>query len=476
MLKRISSRRLLRLFLLVSIFLLIPNQSTLAKNGHGQDGQPPAGPVYVVESGDTFYSIAVKFGVTVDDIVKANPNIDPNMLGVGAEVIIPGLEGVQGRLVTETIPLGETLRTLSIRNRVAEEQVARLNRLTSPAEVFAGASLIIPQQKEVQQPQNRYLLGQNQSLFELSILNNQNPWLLAETNQSQSTWDVLPGEAIFDNGGDPNAAVSLISPIIKELVVNPLPIEQGETAVVKVSTNQPVELTGTLAGRELHFFPNGDNNYVALQGVHAMADPGIYPITLRGTQADGGQFSFEQMIVLEALGYAQEKIDGVDPSTIDPAVTKPEDDQVKELVSKANPEKYWSGPFSVPGYDPNWITSWFGNRRAYNGGPYSYFHTGVDYGGGPGLPIKSPAAGVVVFAGPLTVRGNATIIDHGWGVYSGFWHQSEFKVQVGDRVEAGQVIGLVGGTGRITGPHLHWEIWVNGVQVNPLTWLEQSFP
>ena len=145
-------------------------------------------------------------------------------------------------------------------------------------------------------------------------------------------------------------------------------------------------------------------------------------------------------------------------------------------MTDASPKKYWSGVFAVPGYDPTWITSWFGNRRSYNGGPFNAYHSGVDYGGGTGLPIKAPAPGVVVFAGPLTVRGNATIIDHGWGVYSGFWHQSEFKVKVGDLVETGQEIGSSGGTGRITGPHLHWEIWVNGVQVNPMTWLETSFP
>ena len=81
-----------------------------------------------------------------------------------------------------------------------------------------------------------------------------------------------------------------------------------------------------------------------------------------------------------------------------------------------------------------------------------------------------------MFAGPWTVRGNATVIDHGWGVYSGFWHQSAIQVQVGDMVEQNQVIGLVGGTGRVTGAHLHWELWVNGVQVDPLDWLIQAYP
>ena len=85
--------------------------------------------------------------------------------------------------------------------------------------------------------------------------------------------------------------------------------------------------------------------------------------------------------------------------------------------------------------------------------------------GGEGLQISAPAPGRGGFAAPLTVRGNATIIDHGWGVYSGFWHQSQILVNVGDMVEQGQQIGVVGGTGRVTGAHLHWDLWVNGVQV-----------
>lgn len=462
-------RSILTIVLVLSWFVPI-------QTGAAQAATPPSGPVYVVQSGDTFYTIAIQFGVTVDDIVNANPDINPNMLSVGAEVVIPGLEGVQGKLVTETIPLGETLRTLSIRNQVSENQIAKLNHITSPAEVFAGANLIIPQVENAQTPQSAFLISAQQSLFQLSVQNKQNPWLLAETNQLTSTWDVLPGEAVFEKSADPNQPVSLISPVIKELTISPLPIRQGETAVVKVTTTEPVELSGELAGYPLHFFPDGENTYVALQGVYAMADAGIYPMTLLGKRADGAQISFEQMVVLKALGYIQEKIVGVDPATLDPAVTKPEEDQIKAIITKVTPEKYWQGVFTVPGYDPNWITSTYGNRRSYNGGPFNFFHTGVDYGGGTGLPIKSPAAGVVVFAGLLDVRGNATIIDHGWGVFSGLYHQSEIQVKVGDHVTAGQVVGLAGGTGRITGPHLHWDLFVNGVQVNGLTWLDRVYP
>jgi len=68
------------------------------------------------------------------------------------------------------------------------------------------------------------------------------------------------------------------------------------------------------------------------------------------------------------------------------------------------------------------------------------------------------------------------MIDHGWGVYTGYMHQSEILVNVGDQVEAGQIIGKVGETGRVEGPHLHWEVWVGGIQVDPLDWLNNIYP
>ena len=440
--------------------------------------QKPSEPIYVVQDGDSLFSIAIRFGVTVDDLIKTNNLDNPDLLSPGVELIIPGLEGIQGRLITETIPLGETLRSLSIRNQITPEQITRLNRLTGPMEVFAGASLVAPEQGEVSKPESRYLMNTHESLLQVAAGNLQNPWLLSELNQLNGAWDVLPGETIFTPASsDANQEkLSLVSPLISSLEINPLPLVQGFTTTVKVAAPQPVELSGELAGNTLHFFPSGENQWSALQGIHAMADPGIYPVAITGKLSDGRSFSFEQMVVLQAAGYSREDINGVDPVTVDPAVTQPENEQILSIVTPATPEKLWNGVFLSPGYDPEWITSWFGTRRSYNESSYSFFHSGIDYGGGTGLEIKAPASGIVVMANLLTVRGNATIIDHGWGVYSGFWHQSEFKVKVGDRVEQGQVIGLVGGTGRVTGAHLHWEIWVNGVQVNPLTWLSEVYP
>ena len=141
------------------------------------------------------------------------------------------------------------------------------------------------------------------------------------------------------------------------------------------------------------------------------------------------------MVLIQIGGYVQDPPLYVDPETIDPAFTKPEDDQVKEITAPATATRHWNGIFKVPVDEPVCIKSWYGNRRSYNGGDYAYFHTGVDYGVCASLNIYAPAAGVVVFAGPMTVRGNATFIDHGQGIYTGIYHQSEIMVKVGDTVE-----------------------------------------
>lgn len=275
-----------------------------------QDQPPQGGPTYVVQAGDTLYLIALKFGTSVDDILKVNTLVNPDFLSPGDELVIPGLEGVQGKLTTENLALGETLRSLSVRHQITVEQITKLNHLTSPSEAFAGASLILPDPGENAQPEGRYLMGEGQSLLELAVSKNQNPWLLAELNQLQGSWEALPNEAIFappsgeESNGQEEAGVSLISPLIQTLEVDPLPLTQGFTTVIKVKAPQLSEISGTLAGSELHFFPNGENQWAALQGIHAMADPGLVPIVLQGTAKDGQRFSFEQMMVLQLAGYS----------------------------------------------------------------------------------------------------------------------------------------------------------------------------
>jgi murein DD-endopeptidase MepM/ murein hydrolase activator NlpD len=430
-------------------------------------------PVYIIQSGDTLNIIALRFGVSVDDIIRANELENPNFLTAGNELIIPGLEGVSGVLTTASIPFGMNLKSISSQNQVPLPILIKLNHLTSPKEVFAGSNLVFPM-KDQSQLVGTNSLSSGQPLFEFSIIHNKNPWSLVDQNQLSGTWDSNPGNPVYylsEDSSQPKNTGNLFS----NATLSPLPMVQGSTVVITISTPDTIELTGTLLDHDLAFFKTAENTYTALQGIYALAKPGLTPLTLQAKKDNGESFSFEQMVPVVLGGYAQESL-VVDPVTIDPAVTQPEDAQVKTIITPVTPEKYWTEIFKAPVDEPC-IGSWYGTRRSYNGGPFNYFHTGLDYRVcAPNLNIYAPAPGKVVFTGQMTVRGNATFIDHGQGVYTAIYHQSEISVHVGDMVETGQLIGQIGNTGRVTGPHLHWEIWVNGVQVDPLNWLENLYP
>ena len=443
----------------------------------------PNGPVYIVQAGDTLGNIAARFGVTTDELAAANGITNPNLLSEGTQLVIPGLEGVQGVLTTVSVPFGESLDSLSRHYKIEPALLARLNHITSPYELYAGASLVIPQQAEGTTKFSRLWLAPGESLLELAVENRVNPWSVIQDNSLPASWEALPGEALLLPGGDGEGPGALPG-AIQAVELNPLPMRQGKAGEVKVTAPEGLTLEGSFMGRPLHFFPDQAGSYVTMLGIHALADPGYYPFSIEGSLPDGTPFAFSQKVGVRPEDYPFDQPLTVDPATIDPAITAPEDAEWSALAIPATPERLWDGLFRLPSPLPQdycletnecW-TSRFGNRRSYNGSAYTFFHTGLDIAGGTGTQIFAPARGRVVFAGPLTVRGNATMIDHGWGVYTGYMHQSEILVKVGDLVEPGDVIGLVGGTGRVEGPHLHWEVWVGGVQVDPLDWLEQTFP
>jgi murein DD-endopeptidase MepM/ murein hydrolase activator NlpD len=435
-----------------------------------------------VQPGDTLSSIAARFNISLDDLMTANEISDPNLLGAGQQLLIPGLEGVTGVLDTTLINFGDSYRSLMRRTQIDPELFRKLNRVVSPTEFYVGASMILPQ--EEQAPSYVSMSpAPGESLLEMAIAHDANPWTISALNGLEGMWDGLPGDTLYAPGNAEDEAASGLPSAFNSAEMANLPLKQGGTSEIIVKTEPGVTLGGSLAEHSLHFFPMEDGSQVALQGLHALLEPGLYPLKLDASLPDGSTQSYEQMVLVVTGNYPEDPLLYVDPATIDPAATEPEQKQLEELVKEATPEKLWTGEFLSPAIqyaESTFFTSRFGNRRTYIGQGTELtvegFHTGLDFGGGVGLPITAPAAGRVVFAGPLTVRGNATVIDHGWGVYSGFWHQSEFKVQVGDVVEQGQVIGLVGGTGRVTGAHLHWELWVNGVQVDPMDWLNEVFP
>ena len=134
------------------------------------------------------------------------------------------------------------------------------------------------------------------------------------------------------------------------------------------------------------------------------------------------------------------------------------------------PEKLWDGPFIYPANGP--LTANYGDGRSYNGNPVSSFHSGADFGVDEGAPIVAAARGRVAFAGFFASRGNSVLVDHGGGVFTGYHHMSRIDVVAGQEVLLGTQVGAAGATGLATGSHLHWELIVGGVNVDPLFWTQ----
>ncbi|NJD59873.1 MAG: hypothetical protein C3F13_12100 [Anaerolineales bacterium] len=456
-------------FLLLVLSLLIP-----AGFVHAQT-PTSSGPVYIVEEGDSLWSIAYRFHVSQDDLANANGITNANQITIGQQLLIPGLEGLQGILDTVQVPYGETLHSLSLRYYLTEDVLGQLNHLTSPNEIFKGYYLVIFQSSVASTPGARDDLEAGESILEMAVINNTNSWNILSNNQLENSAGVVAGEILRMPGGD-DSGPGALPPGITAVSISGL--EQGQTSETIIEGVEGASIQGLLMGHPLNFFQDPQSLLVALQGIHAMADPGLYTLSISATLADNTQFTFAQNVLIAAGDFLFDIPLTVDPVTLEPENTVPEDSQWRELSSPASPERLWDGVFSLP-VEPVFAecyASRFGSRRSYNGSEYKYYHTGLDYCGQVGDPIYAAAAGVVVFAGPMTVRGNATMIDHGWGVYSAYMHQSEILVNVGDQVEEGQLIGWVGNTGRVEGAHLHFEILVGNIPVDPLMWLSQEYP
>ena len=440
-------------------------------------------PGYVIQPGDSLEEIAVKFGVSISDLIQINNIPNPDFISPGQILKIPGLTGISGTITPVVVGLGESAARLLIKYQADSTALIKINRITNLSEIYAGSNILIPIVETTKKISPVAILEQNMTELEEAVFLNANPYELLILNQKPADYFVFSGDLLFKILLPGEKPLHQLSASIEEINVNPLPLKQGATATIRVKTDLPLTLEGQINGHKLNFFTTDNKNYYALQGINAMATPGLTEFRLTGIDGTKTVFLYEQNILLAPVIFETDPPLSVDLEKIDPKLTKPEDELIFSLTSQVIPKKYWEGIFISPAFYQEY-TSFFGNRRTYNNNPEVTYHTGVDFGGGMGLPIVAPAHGKVVYTGSLSVRGNVTIIDHGLGVFSGYFHQSKIDVKVGDFVTKGQKIGEVGNSGRVNGAdefqgagaHLHWELWVNGVQVNPLDWLNTAYP
>ncbi|MBU0492800.1 MAG: M23 family metallopeptidase [Chloroflexi bacterium] len=270
------------------------------------------------------------------------------------------------------------------------------------------------------------------------------------------------------------------APLAIQVRADPPQVIQAHTVNVLVAGNRSITVTGTLSDTPLAFVWTDPGHAAcwAIGGIDFYAPEGDYPVRVTATDELGRQVAQVLTVTVVAASYPieYETIQLVPGrgALLAPDIVKAERDRIEPIYAQVEPRVLWGGLFTRP--ITTVTTSQFGVRRSYNGGAPGGYHGGVDFRGAVGHPVWAAAAGRVVLAEELKVRGNMVIIDHGMGVHTGYCHLSELKVNAGDLVQQGQVIGLVGDTGLVSGSHLHWEIRIAGVVVDPLEWLERSFP
>ncbi len=463
------------LILVLAVFGFLP-----CANSYAQDETPP-GPVYHVKQGDTTWGISQRFHVNLNDLLTINHMTSNSILKVGDVLVIPGYEDLRGELDTIEIQFGDTLHSLQQRYQVSKANLAKLNHLVTDRAIFPGNTLIVPVEhlNDDDNIKNNFemIVEKGESLLEVAIKTGVDPWQLKTWNDERTTDRILSGDVLVALGKDRDQAdFDGWEAIALKIKQNHL--VQGKTMTILAKTSIPLqEISGWFNESKLYFWKYKKKSYVSLQGIHAMLPPGIYPLDLRIQTKAGTEIDFSQFMFVEDGHYPYDPPLHVSSETIDPLTNKKENKKWDSLFTDRT-TKHWQGKFQSPVVDylSDCWPSTFGDRRSYNNGPYIYYHTGLDFCGQVGDDIYAPAEGVVVFTGETIIRGNATVIDHGWGVFSAYLHQSKILVNTGDVVKPGQLIGKVGATGRVTGPHLHWEIWVNGIRVDPMDWLNESFP
>ena len=429
--------------------------------------------IYIVQQGDTLSAITLRFGISLEELLAANDITDPNSVKIGQRLIIPGLEGISGILTSQVLAFGSTLTGLLRQYELDQNDLVSLNRMTSPSETIAGVKFIIPIREDEASLVPTSIFQVGSTLLETAIQEDTSPWTLIKENQLSANWDVLPGEILFGKGDEERTFA--VFQDVHGISINNLPIIQGETMQITITTDTPAEFSGKFDNDEIYFFTEDNVTYFSFHGIHAMADPGPYPLEITTNFSDGTKQTFEQLVMLSAGAYGNEWVN-VPEEYLDETVIVEEDAYLEPFLTKVTSVKYWEGPFQYP-IDEPLVNSSYGQRRNYNNGELLFYHTGIDFSvNAPNLNVYAPATGEVVLAEELTIKGNAIIIDHGWGVYSIYCHLSEFNVSLGDLVNPGDIIGQIGNTGRSAGPHLHFEIDITGTPINPQAWLNQEFP
>jgi murein DD-endopeptidase MepM/ murein hydrolase activator NlpD len=271
------------------------------------------------------------------------------------------------------------------------------------------------------------------------------------------------------------------------VVTHPARLVNGMPVLFRVTTPKSVHtLSGNWLGHEIVFtFDASHKSWFALAGVSLETKPGTYPIELHGEtlagqsagSPDGQVISFKKKIRVERQRYprVELKVPGryTAPSPEDQRQIEQDKETKAQVFETVSVGREWKGSFAAPVNAE--ISDVFGVERVFNGSVQST-HQGLDFRVPSGTPVAAVNSGRVILARPLFFEGNCVVVDHGQGLLTLYLHLSKFSVKEGDEVDKGQPIGLSGGTGRATGPHLHLAVRWQGVYLNPQVLLKLRLP
>jgi murein DD-endopeptidase MepM/ murein hydrolase activator NlpD len=256
------------------------------------------------------------------------------------------------------------------------------------------------------------------------------------------------------------------------IAVDPAPPRRGTLVRLTVAPTAPetvTELLGEIADEPLHFRSTDGVTWTSLAGIPIGGDDSLsFPvIVVRGDIRDTIQAS----IAVIKADYPSERL------RVAPRMAEPDSAARRRIARETRraraasraahtTERLWTEPFELPRDDR--ITSEYGTGREYNGRILSR-HLGTDFAGTVGAPVRATNRGTVVLVDNFYLAGRVVYLNHGDGIVSAYFHLSKALVKLGETVERGELIGRVGQSGRVTGPHLHWVMRYGGTTVDPMS-------
>ncbi len=254
-----------------------------------------------------------------------------------------------------------------------------------------------------------------------------------------------------------------------QVTITPSAVVAGSPELIRVNlppvaTSGRARPEGTWLDRKLQFFRGRDGHaWYALAGVDVQGAVGSSALRISARLANGATIDLSRTVEILPAHYRTSTLT-VAPKFVEPGPEemtriKAERELKDKVFASSAAAPMWSGNFRAPVHAPP--TDSFGTRRTFNG-KLASIHQGMDFRAAPGTRVLAGNSGVVVLAQPLYYEGNCVVIDHGLGLFTISMHLSRIDVHEGDHVIAGQLLGLSGATGRVTGPHLHWAVrWQN---------------